>query len=181
MKDIALHILDIAQNSISAGSAIINIGVNEDHEKDILVLQIDDNGQGMDLETVKRVTDPYYTSRTTRRVGLGIPLLMHNARQAGGSFSVSSDPGKGTRITALFRLSHIDIPPRGDIAGVISLLAGANPEIDFIYRYSAGSAEYVFDTREVKDVLQDVPVSEPAVIRYMKEMIEENSRDITAT
>jgi anti-sigma regulatory factor (Ser/Thr protein kinase) len=181
MKDISLHILDIAQNSISAGATIINIGVNEDVENDILVLQIDDNGKGMNPETVERVTDPYYTSRKTRKVGLGIPLLMHNARQAGGSFSVSSDPGKGTRITALFRLSHMDLPPRGDIAGVISLLSGANPGIDFIYRHSTGKAEYVFDTREVKDTLQDVPLSEPAVIRYMKEMIDENIRDIAET
>ncbi len=174
MKDIALHILDIAQNSISAGSNKIFIEISENPEEDKLILTIIDNGRGMDKEKVLKVTDPWFTTRTTRKVGMGIPLLKHNAEQAGGAFFISSAPGEGTRLTAIFGLSNIDRPPFGDIPGVVSLLAGANPSLDFIYRYSEGEREYIFDTREIKEVLEDVPLSEPAVIRYMKEMLEEN-------
>ena len=181
MKDIALHILDIAQNSVSAGANLIMIETVEKPSDDKLTVKISDNGCGMDREMVRKVTDPWVTSRTTRRVGMGIPLLMQSAVQSGGNLDISSEPGRGTIIKALFRHSHIDRPPKGDIAGVISILAGANPLIDFIYRHLYEDCEYIFDTREVKDALEDVPLSEPAVIRYMKEMIDENLRVLAET
>ncbi len=174
MKDIALHILDIARNSVVAGAELIVIETKECRGSDRFTLTLTDNGCGMDSETVQKLTDPWFTSRTTRRVGMGIPLLMQSAVQAGGGIDISSEPGNGTRVTAVFSLSHIDLPPKGDIAGVISMLAGANPEIDFVYRHKCGEAEYIFDTREVKEVLENVPLSEPKVIGYMKEMIGEN-------
>jgi hypothetical protein len=178
MKDIALHIMDIVQNSISAGATLIETGILEEKDKDKLILTISDNGMGMDNETVVQVTDPYYTTRTTRSVGLGIPLLKHSAGQAGGDLIISSSPGQGTSITATFGRSHFDCPPPGDIPGVISLLAGCNPSLDFVYRHVSGKSVYVFDTREVKEVLEEIPISDPAVIAYMKEMIGENLEEL---
>lgn len=181
MKEIALHILDIAQNSISAGASCVDIEIMEAPDKDELIIVIEDNGRGMTREMVDRVSDPYYTSRTTRKVGMGIPLFKHNAEQAGGSLEIISEAGTGTRLTARFCRSHMDCPPIGDIAGVVSMLAGANPGLDFKYRHNIGKSEYVFDTKEVKEVLEEVPLSEPTVIRYMKEMIRENLADLSDT
>ena len=181
MKDIALHILDIVQNSVSAGATLVNIEVVEKVGNDRLILSVSDDGPGMDNEVRMKVADPFYTTRITRKVGLGIPLLKQNAEQAGGSFTISSDSGKGTSVTAVFIRSHWDRPPKGDIAGVISILAGANPSMDFRYRHEFEEYEYIFDTREVKNALEDVPLSEPAVIRYLKEMIEENLRALVET
>lgn len=174
MKDLALHILDIAQNSVSAGATIVRVIIIGDRQNDVLTLTITDNGRGMSNEQLSRVTDPYFTTRTTRKVGMGIPLLKHTAEQAGGTFAVSSAADKGTELTATMCYSHLDRPPMGDIAGVISMLAGANPVIDFICRYENDGSAYTFDTREIKEILEDVPLSEPAVIRYLKELIEEN-------
>jgi anti-sigma regulatory factor (Ser/Thr protein kinase) len=174
MKEIALHILDIVQNSISAGATLVHIGIMENLKDDSLTVSINDNGQGMDKETASKVSDPFFTSRTTRKVGLGIPLLKHSAEQAGGKVTLISEPGRGTTITAVFRHSHIDRPPVGDTPGVVSLIAGANPHIDFTYRHSAGEDVYVFDSREIKEVLEDISIGEPRIISYMKEMIAEN-------
>jgi anti-sigma regulatory factor (Ser/Thr protein kinase) len=181
MKEIALHILDITQNSISAGASCVDIEILEAPDKDELIVVIDDNGRGMTREMVDKVSDPYFTSRTTRKVGMGIPLFKHNAEQAGGSLEITSEPGIGTRLTAKFCRSHMDCPPIGDIAGVISMLAGANPGLDFRFTHRTVKSSYVFDTREVKEVLEEVPLSEPAVIRYMKEMISENLTDLSDT
>ena len=180
MKEIALHILDIAQNSISAGATLIKMEVVEP-EDGLMTVLVHDNGRGMDQEMIKNVFDPYCTTRTTRKVGLGIPLFKHSAEQAGGRLTISSQQGRGTQLTASFHTAHIDCPPMGDIAGVISLLAGANPCIDFIYSHAKGSVSYVFDTREIKEILEEVPLSEPSVIRYMKEMIGENLKQLTDT
>lgn len=181
MKDIALHILDIAQNSVSAGASMVMIELCKESADDLLLLKISDNGRGMDEKTKMKITDPYFTTRTSRNVGLGIPLLKHNAEQSGGTLKIESVSGRGTAITASFVYSHFDCPPPGDIAGVISILAGANPSMDFRYRHAFEDFEYVFDTREIKEVLEDVPLSDPAVIRYMKEMIEENLGEVTET
>ncbi len=178
MKDISLHIMDIAQNSISAGAALVEIKTEVNEVADRMIVTITDNGRGMDKNILEKAADPFYTSRVTRRVGLGIPLFRHSAEQTGGSLEIISEPGIGTSVIATFIRSSVDRPPAGDIPGVISLLAGANPDRDFVYRHLAGSGEYVFDTRQVKDVLGDVPLSEPVVIRYMKEMIDETIRDM---
>ena len=178
MKDLSLHILDIVQNSVYAGASEVEISIQENQDSDEMLLLIKDNGQGMSEEILTRVTDPYYTTRTTRKVGLGIPLLKQNAEQAGGSFKIKSAPGRGTEINAVFGFSHLDRPPKGDLAGVISMLAGMNPEMDFIYRHVTGNEEYVFDTKEIKEVLEDVSLREPSVISYLKEMIEENLKEL---
>ena len=174
MKDLSLHILDISQNSIRAGARNIGISIVESAGSDTLVIDVSDDGSGMTREVLDRVTDPYYTSRTTRKVGLGIPLFKQNAEATGGMLQLMSETGKGTTLTATFGLSHIDRPPLGDLAGVIVMLAGANPGIRFVYRHKVEAEEFVFDTSEIAGVLGEVPVSEPQVMRFLKEMIKEN-------
>jgi hypothetical protein len=178
MKDLSMHVMDIIQNSIVANATVIQIDIVEDKVDDSLVISIKDNGKGMDAEMVKNVTDPYCTSRTTRKVGLGIPLLKQSAELTGGSLTIQSEIGKGTSLNAYFVNSSIDRQPLGDIAGTIVLTVSANPAIDFIYTHTINKRSYCFDTREVKAVLGDVPVSNLEIIKYLREMIQENLKEI---
>lgn len=178
MKDLSMHIMDIVQNSIVAKATLISIDIQEDTEKDIFEIVIKDNGFGMSSEMVKNVIDPYCTSRTTRKVGLGIPLLKHQAEITGGSLSISSELGKGTVIDAVFVHSSIDRQPLGDISGTIVLTASANTEIDFVYTHVKNQNSYTFDTREVKEVLDGVPLSNLEIVKYLREMINENLKGI---
>lgn len=174
MKDLALHILDIAQNSISAGALNIGISIDEKPDSNTLVIEVKDDGQGMPAHVLSRVTDPYYTSRKTRKVGMGIPLFLHNARASGGDLHIESQEGVGTILKATFEHNHLDRPPLGDMAGVVVLLAGANPHIRFIYTHWVQNEVFVFDTDQVKETLDEVPLNEPQVMRFLKEMINEN-------
>ncbi len=174
MKDLSLHIMDIIQNSIEAGAALITLIIREDILANRMEIAIEDNGRGMTAEILERVADPYYTSRKTRKVGMGIPLFRQTAQQSGGDLMIESQPGKGTKLVASLQHDHIDRPILGDIAGVVSLIAGSNPEKDFIYKHYMNGNEYVFDTREVKEALDGMPISELPVIKYLKEMIREN-------
>ncbi len=180
MKDISLHVLDIVQNSISAGATHIEIIITETHADDQLVVEINDNGKGIEAALLPKVTDPYFTSRTTRKVGLGLPLFRQNAEMTGGSFNITSQPGKGTRVRAVFGHSHIDRQPLGDMPGVIMLLVGANPELDFIYRHQINQNFYEFNTAEVKEVLEGLPLNNPLIIRQLKAMIAENLSELQA-
>jgi len=174
MKDLSLHILDIAQNSISAGARNLEISIAEDLAANSLVIEVKDDGRGMSAEVLERVTDPYYTSRTTRKVGLGIPLFKQNAEATGGSLHIDSEQGRGTWLKVTFVHDHLDRPPFGDMAGVIVLLTGASPHIRFVYNHQVDDAQYVFDTDEVKEALDGLPVNDPQVMRFLKEMINEN-------
>ncbi len=178
MNDLSLHLLDIVQNSISAGATLITILLDEQPGQDTLSLSISDNGKGMTAEQVRHVTDPYFTSRTTRKVGLGIPLFKQSAEMSGGSLTISSEPGRGTTITALFGLKHIDRLPVGNMANAVILLVSSNPLIDFIYTYRFEDHEYIFDTREVREALEGTPLNDPQIIKYLEEMIAENMADI---
>lgn len=178
MNDLSLHILDIVQNSISAKATLIGIDVFENPLQNTLTVRVSDNGCGMSPEQVANVTDPYFTSRTTRKVGLGVPLLKQNAELSGGRFSIESELGKGTTTTAVFGYTHLDRPPLGDVANAVILLVSANPELDFIYTYRYNNNEYIFDTREVKEALEGVPLNEPQIIEMLTEMIRENSREL---
>ena len=178
MKDLSMHILDIAQNSISADATLIRIEIDENAAEDSFRVTIADNGKGMPAELASRVTDPYVTTRTTRKVGLGLPLLRQNAERTGGSLSIESEEGKGTTVSALFSLGNFDRPPLGDIAGTIVLLAAANLKIQFIYKHRTEQGEYIFDTSEVNETLDGMPLSEAGVIRFLKEMIIENLQEI---
>jgi anti-sigma regulatory factor (Ser/Thr protein kinase) len=174
VKELSLHILDIVQNAITAGASLVEIGIDEDLQSDTMTIVVKDNGKGMTAEVLEKVCDPYYTSRTTRRVGLGIPLLKQNAEQTGGRLQLESEPGKGTLLEAVFGHQHIDRAALGDMPGVVAMLCGANPDMDFVYRHRAGEGHYCFDTREVKEALEGLPISEAGVIRFIREMIREN-------
>ncbi|MDR0295287.1 MAG: ATP-binding protein [Prevotellaceae bacterium] len=176
MNDLALHLLDIVQNSISAGASLITILLDEQPLNDSLTLSVSDNGRGMAAEQVAKVTDPYFTSRTTRKVGLGIPLFKQSAETSGGQLIMTSALGVGTTTTAMFGYSHIDRLPIGNIPNAIILLVSANPDIDFIYTYRYNKEEYIFDTKEVKEALEGTPLNEPTIIKYLEEMIEENMK-----
>lgn len=180
MKDLSLHILDIVQNSIVAGANLIQVEIVEDKQQNTFTITISDNGSGMDKETLEKVTDPYFTSRTTRKVGLGLPLFKQNAERTGGHFQLESEPGKGTKVTAVFVHDNLDRPVLGDIAGVMVILAQANPFLDFVYSHQTGNGKYIFDTCEVKEMLEDMPISNPQMSKILKEMIQENLKEINA-
>lgn len=181
MKELALHILDIAQNSIVAGSTLIEISIEANTRDDKLLITISDNGIGISAGMLEKITDPYTTSRTTRRVGMGIPLFNDACRIADGSLSIASEEGKGTEVTASLRYSHIDRQPLGDMAGVLMLLINGNPHIDFVYRQSLNGSTYAVDTREVKDALDGIPINNPEVLRMLREMISLNLDEIQIT
>lgn len=178
MNDLSLHVIDIIQNSLSAGATLITLIVEEDTGRDLLKITIGDNGKGMSQEQVSKLEDPFFTSRTTRRVGMGIPLFKQSAEQSEGSLFVSSEAGKGTDVTASFRHSHIDRPPLGDIANALILMVSANPDIDFFFKYIYNGNEYVFDTKEVKEVLDGMPLNDPSIIRMLTEMVGSNIDDL---
>lgn len=174
MKDLSLHILDIAQNSISANATLVEIEITEDQKSDVLKIMIRDNGCGMGPEMLKKAIDPFFTTRTTRKVGLGLSLLKQNAERSGGKFKISSEEGKGTEVEAVFQYSNIDRPPLGDIAGTIALVASAKESTNVIFKYKTGNQEYIFNTLEVKNILDGIPISDAKVFNFIKEMIKEN-------
>jgi len=148
MEDLSLHILDIVENSIAASASRVEIRVEEDRASDLLTIEITDDGKGMDEEALRNALDPFFTTRTTRKVGLGLPLLGQAARDTGGDIQISSRPGEGTTVRASFRLSHPDCKPMGDIAQTIRTLVAGHPQVDFIYEHKEGESTYRFDTRE---------------------------------
>lgn len=178
MTEIALHILDIVHNSIRANATRIQISISENAATDEYLISVDDNGIGIPPEILTNVTDPFTTSRKTRKVGMGLSLLKHGAEQTGGWLKISSEPGIGTRVSCCFGLRHLDRPPIGNIAGTIYQLISAFPKIQFIYTHSTSVDEYVFDTVEVAQALGDVPITLPEVRSYLLEMINENLDEI---
>jgi anti-sigma regulatory factor (Ser/Thr protein kinase) len=174
MNDLALHLLDIVQNSISAAAKLISVLVNEQPGQNLLTVRIADDGKGMTAEQVSKVTDPYFTSRTTRKVGLGLPLFKQSAETSGGDMIITSEVGVGTTVTATFEYDHIDRLPLGNIANAVVLLVSANPLVEFVYTHRYGAEEYVFDTKEVKDALDGVPLNDPEIVKALEEMITEN-------
>lgn len=178
MKDLSLHVLDIMQNSLSAGAHDIDVEIIEDQVRDDYSITIRDDGKGISPELVKKVTDPFFTTRTTRKVGLGVPLLKEHAERTGGTFSITSGIGKGTEIAASFTLSHIDRQPLGDIAGVIVLTAASNSQVRIRYTHTTGFGTYLFDSFEVLEILGDTPINTAPVIKFLEEMINENLEQI---
>ena len=177
MREIALHLLDLAENSVSAGAQTVIICVCEDLRADRLTASVEDDGRGMDAETVKRVTDPFYTSRTTRKVGLGIPLLKGAAEECNGGLTVASTPGVGTRVDVNFQHSHIDRMPLGNLCETFLDLTVGHPETHWIFRYTARGMDseeaFEFDDGPVKETLQGVPLSHPDVLAYLRQNLEE--------
>ncbi len=173
MRELALHLLDIAENSVAAGANDIAISVDEDLANDRLRMSVEDNGKGMDPSTVARVIDPFVTSRTTRKVGLGIPLLKEAAEACNGNLQIESQVGRGTRIDVDFKRSHIDRMPLGDLPGTILTLVVAYPDIHWIFDYRYGERNFCFDDAGVKKELGGFPLTEPSILAFIREMLEQ--------
>lgn len=173
MEDLSLHILDIAENSIDAGAKKVEIEIIVITADDRLILRIKDDGRGMDEDMIRMVKDPFFTTKTVRqkKFGLGIPLFAQAAEECNGKFSIESEVGKGTVITAEFQRSHIDIKPLGDIGSTMTALIGGHPEIEFLLSYEKDGFSYKLDTEELKKELNDVPINLPDVLKLIREDI----------
>ncbi len=173
-RDLSQHILDIAENSLTAGATELYLDIREDPQTDRLGITVRDNGRGIAPEMLTQITDPWVTTRTTRKVGLGIPFLKQTAEMCDGSFEITSEPGQGTRITVSFRLSHIDRPPLGDLVGTLLCLIVGNPDLDLVYTHVVGERSFTFDTRQIREVLgPEVPLSDPEVLAFVRETLYE--------
>ncbi len=166
MRELSLNVMDIVQNSVRAGASLITVQVAESKKHDTLTITITDNGCGMSAEQVKSVIDPFFTTRTTRKVGLGVPLFKMEAEMTGGSFQIDSEEGKGTKVTAVFRPSHVD------------LLITCNPELDFLFTHSVEEKEITLDTRMLREQLEGVPFTEPAVSAWIREYLAEAEEEL---
>lgn len=178
MIELSLNVLDIAQNSIRAGATLIEIIILADTKKDLLTITMKDNGCGMTSEQLAHVTDPFFSTRTTRRIGLGIPFYKYAAESSGGEFSINSIPEKGTTVFASFQLSHIDRMPLGDMTATIHMLITLNDQLDFLYTYIVDQKHFTLDTREFRKILGEVPFSTPEISTYIKEYLAENKQDV---
>ena len=174
MQELSMHLLDIAENSVKAGADLIEIALILNEPTGFLTISVKDNGCGMSAETVARVTDPFYTSRTTRRVGLGIPLLKQAAQLTDGDVAIESAVDVGTTVTATFRMGHIDLMPLGDMAGTMATLIQCNPDIDFVLTAKRDDLSFAVDTREMRALLGEVPLSDPQVYVFIKDYLNEN-------
>ena len=174
MPELSLNILDVAKNSVRAEATLIRIAVLADTLADTLTITIADDGCGMTPEQVQRVTDPFFTTRTTRKVGLGVPFFKMAAEITGGSFSIDSTPGVDTTTTAVFGLKSIDRMPLGDFAGTITTLIQSSPDIDFLVEYGIDGEQFAMDTRQFREILGGVPLNEPEVLAYIGAFLEEN-------
>ncbi len=174
MRELSLNVLDIAQNSIAAGATLITIRVTEESAADRLSITVEDNGRGMSPEQLQKVRDPFYTTRTTRKVGMGIPLFRMAAEMTGGSLDIRSELGQGTTVMAVFTLSHIDRMPLGDIQGTVTALIRLNPQLDFRYIQTVDGASFELDTRKLREILGDVPLNQPDVMEWIGGYLREN-------
>ena len=179
MKEISLHILDIVQNSITAGATQVNLLLDEVGGE--LTLVIEDNGCGMSPELLARVSDPFTTTRTTRKMGLGIPLLRMSAEMSGGSLTIESTEGKGTRLSTVFHTDHIDCPPLGDMASTLALTLQGAPDLDILYSHRKDGREFQLDTRELRSQLgPEISLAEPEITLWIQDYVQEQEEALTA-
>jgi hypothetical protein len=173
VEEISLHILDIAENAVRADAQVIQILVKKDG--DLLLIEVIDDGRGMDADTLAMVRDPFFTTKH-KKTGLGIPLLSQAAEQTGGRLTVDSAPGRGTRVMATFGWRHMDRPPVGSMADTIMTLIAGHPDLDYIYEEREGERSFRFETREIKKDLDEVPVTDPAVLNALRGLLTEHIR-----
>lgn len=181
MREIALHLLDIAENSVAANATQVEILVDEDLRNDRLKMVVQDNGKGMDEELLARIADPFVTSRTTRNVGLGIPLFKAAAEACNGYLKIDSNLGQGTRLEAEFQHSHIDRMPLGDLAGTMLHLVIGHPEVHWLFHYQVGDNVFTFDDGPIKEELEGVSLTEPVILTFLREMLEEGVARVQTT
>jgi hypothetical protein len=178
MKELSLNILDIAQNSVRAEAENITIAIEQRLERDLLLIEIGDDGCGMSEELLRRVSDPFSTTRTTRNVGMGIPLFKLAAEQSGGRLDISSRLSEGTTLRAYFALSSIDRPPLGDMGSTMALLISASPDIRFLYTHTTDTGSFSLDTLEMKAVLGDIPLNSPEVFSWIVDHVNSGLSEI---
>lgn len=179
MRDISLHILDIAENSVKAGAKNIIIKIDEDEKKNLLTLEISDDGSGMKKEFAKKAANPFVTSRTTRKVGLGISLLKNAANAAEGDLKILSEENKGTKIKAWFKYNHIDRKPIGNIAETIISLILMSPGINIKYTHRKNDEEFEFDTKEIKKQLDVITLNNNEILKELKVLINNKLKELS--
>ena len=173
MVDLSLHLMDIMQNSVVVGSTFVEAGIIAEKKKNLLTMYVKDDGWGMSPETVKRVSDPFYTTRSTRKAGLGLPLLMDAAHMAGGEVYIESEVGRGTTVTSTFQIDHIDRKPLGDVADTITASIMGYPDMEFHLLLKNDDAEYVFRTEDVREQIGEVPINDIEIISFIRDMLNE--------
>lgn len=178
MTEISLNILDVAQNSVKANASLVRISVLADTKDNKLIIEIDDNGCGMTEEQVSQVCDPFFTTRTTRKVGLGVPFFKEAAESTNGSFDIKSEVGVGTKVTAVFTLDHIDRMPLGDVSSTMHSLITLNQHIDFVYTYTVNDESFTLDTRELREILGNVPFDIPEISAYIMDYLKSNKTEV---
>ena len=178
LPEISLNVLDIAQKSIKAGAKLVEIEVSRMRQDKTMTLSINDDGCGMDAEQLERVIDPFFTSRTTRKIGLGVPFLKQAAEASGGSFRITSEVNKGTQVFATFHTDHIDCMPLGDINSTIFSLVTMNEDLDFVYTYRVDQKEFTLDTREIREILGNVSFQNADVTAFLREYLSENQLEV---
>lgn len=174
MDEICAHITDLVVNSISAGAKHIKVSIEKSKVKNKLLIKVTDDGRGMDEDTLKQVIDPFFSTKTGRKVGLGIPLLRGTAETCGGSFDIRSTPGKGTEIMASFPLNHPDLPPIGNVKDTLLVLSISNPEIDFSFTIKNDIMNFTFNTMEIKRLLDGLSINSPEVIKFLRDYLDEH-------
>jgi hypothetical protein len=178
MQDLSLHILDIVENAIASKASHVAIRITEDSDKDQMIVEIEDDGEGIPPHLLEKVVDPFFTTRTTRKIGLGLSLLQQAAQACEGDLKVQSLQGKGTLVRASFRYNHIDRKPLGDMASTMVTLIVGNPQMDFHYVHRKGERTFIFDTLEFKRELDDVPIDHPQVVQFVREEIHKGLREL---
>lgn len=178
VKELSLHLLDVVENGIAAGADLITLVVDEAVDRNLLTMTITDNGRGLPREVQAKVADPFFTTRTTRRVGMGLSLLKAAAERCDGHFSFASEDGHGSSVSCVFAYDHIDRAPLGDMPMTLEVLMAGFPKVDFLYVHRYTGREFRFDTREIRQVLDGIALNEPAVLRHLKAGIEEGLEEI---
>lgn len=178
MKDLSLHILDIMQNSIEAEASLIKLVIEENISDNYLIIEIEDDGQGINKEDLPKVIDPFVTSRKTREVGLGLALLKRTASLCDGTLKLDSQKGKGTELKAEFKYDHIDRPPLGKMPETLITVITTNPELDIIYRHKVEEQEFIFKTQEIRKELENVKINQPEIVEWIEKYLKENLKNL---
>lgn len=177
MPELILHILDLVENAVTAKAKFVSVEIEVDQRTDYLTITVEDNGCGMTKEQERESENPFFTTRTTRRTGFGVPFCSQAAKSTGGRFIIESKKGEGTKVKAVFGLSHIDRAPMGDINALICSFISSYEEMEFRYRYSFNGHGFEFDTRKAKDIVKPISLKNPEVLRIIKNFLEDNTKE----
>ncbi|MDR2017276.1 MAG: ATP-binding protein [Syntrophobacterales bacterium] len=173
MEEICAHIMDIAANAVTAGATHVAIAISKDRKNNLLSIAFKDDGRGMNEEMVKKVIDPFFSTKKGKKVGLGIPLLKGTAETCGGKFSLTSKSGEGVDISVSFQLDHPDLPPLGNLKETILVLIMGNQEVDFSFFYSVDGQTFSLHTREIRELIGAVPINHPEIVKFLTEFLDE--------